>query len=300
MPDATTFYATQSVFSSPGDLARLYADLPPDPAGLARIVRNLMIHRWEGGLFGYDLPEDRLRDDAETRYVDGILAIIAGRDGSSLTRRRDPDRRFVGVCRDFALLHCSFLRHAGIPARVRSGFATYFRPEGFHHDHMIGEHWDGEHGWRLSDPQLTDPAVYPPMDFDPMDVPRDRFLTAGTAWRLLRAGEADAATFGLYRPDLSMSRENFVAGNVLLDIAAVNKAETLVWDVWGAIADIDDGITDADRELYDRIAEVTAGDGDLEAARTLFLSDHRLRPPATILSLAPYNGQHQVTLRPPP
>ncbi|WP_200824058.1 transglutaminase domain-containing protein [Nonomuraea solani] len=34
--------------------------------------------------------------------------------------------------RDFALLYCSFLRHAGIPARVRIGFADHFGPDGDH------------------------------------------------------------------------------------------------------------------------------------------------------------------------
>ncbi|WP_188197038.1 hypothetical protein [Nonomuraea sp. SYSU D8015] len=44
-PDAAAFYTSHSVFSSPGALAGLYADLPADPGLLARIVRDLMIHR---------------------------------------------------------------------------------------------------------------------------------------------------------------------------------------------------------------------------------------------------------------
>src|ERR1044072_8290077 len=91
-------------------LATLYAHLPMDLARLASIVRGLMIHRWEGDRFRYDIPRDRLHNDAETRYADDILAISVGRNDEPLARRREPDDRFVGVCRDFALLYCSFLR----------------------------------------------------------------------------------------------------------------------------------------------------------------------------------------------
>ncbi|MFI7640697.1 transglutaminase-like domain-containing protein [Nonomuraea sp. NPDC049400] len=298
-PDVATFYATHSSFSTPGALSALYTDLPPDPARLARIARDLMIHRWEGGNYGYDIPPERLHNDAETRNIDDILAVVVERDGAPLTRPRDLGDRFVGTCRDFALLFCSFLRHRGVPARVRYGFAGYFGRDGFHHDHLIGEYWDERRGWCLADPQLTDPVIAGPLgvDFDPVDIPRGRFLDAGTAWRMIRAGEADPATFGLGLPDGIMSGESFVAANLLFDIATLNKVEPLVWDVWGAIADLDHGITESDRELYDRIAKVTAGEGDFAAARKTYLQEDRLRMPRTVLSLAPFNGPREITLR---
>lgn len=171
-PDIAAFYATHSSFSTPGALAALYAELPPDPARLARITRNLMIHRWEGENYRYAIPLERLRSDAETRYIDDILAIIIERNDAPLTQSRDLGDRFVGVCRDFALLHCSFLRHHGIPARVRSGFADYFGRDGFHYDHMISEYWDDARGWCLADPQLADPLIAGQLaiDFDSVAV----------------------------------------------------------------------------------------------------------------------------------
>lgn len=47
-PEALAFYAAHSPFPDPGDLARAYADLPRDPAQLARVSRDLLIHRVEG------------------------------------------------------------------------------------------------------------------------------------------------------------------------------------------------------------------------------------------------------------
>lgn len=297
--DAAAFYAAQSPFSDPGALTPLYADLPTDPGELARIVRDLMVHRLEGDLFAHAIPRDRLHNDAETRYIDDILRIVIARDDAPLPQRRAVGDRFVGVCRDFALLHCSFLRHVGIPARIRSGFADYLGADGFHLDHVVTEYWDPVRGWLLADPELADPLVAEThqVSFDPMDVPRDRFQVAGAAWRLIRAGEADPQSYGLPLPDGPLVGEWFVAGNVRLDLAALNKVETLLWDVWGVGAGSDAEMTDTLRELYDAAAEITAGEVSYSATRRFFAQNPGLRTPRTVTTLAPFNGPSEVALR---
>ncbi|MEV0639594.1 transglutaminase-like domain-containing protein [Streptomyces sp. NPDC050619] len=300
-PEALVFYATQSTFSDPGDLARHYAGLPQEPAQLARISRDLLIHRVEGDLFGHTHPTDRLHNDAESRYVDDILRILVERNDAPLSVRRAPGDRFVGTCRDFTLLHCSLLRQAGIPARLRSGFADYFASTGFHGDHVVTEYWDEERGWLLADAQLADPVITAnwPVDFDPMDVPRDRFLVAGEAWRAIREHGADEKTFGLHPPEEGpFHGERFVAGNIRLDLAALNKVETLLWDVWGE----DEGepgepLPESSRAFYDRVAPVVCGEVSFEAVRQLFAQDDILRTPRTVTCYAPFNGPSQVTLR---
>jgi len=296
------FYADQSTFSDPGDLVARYADLPRDPGQLALIVRGLLIHRGEGGLFDHTHPEDRLHNDAETRYVDDILRLLVERNPSELSVRREPGDRFVGTCRDFALLHVSFLRHLGVPARVRSGFADYFRADDFHCDHVVTEYWDtGRGAWLLADPQVADPALHHAwdVDFDPMDVPRSRFLVAGEAWRAIREDGADERDFGLHPPtEGPFFGERFVAGNIRLDLAALNKVETLLWDVWGE----DEGepgtaLPEASREFYDGVAPVVSGEVSFEAVRTLFAEDDVLRTPKTVTSYAPFNGPSPATLR---
>lgn len=297
--DAAGFYATQSPFSDPGDLASLYAVLPADPRELARIARDLIVHRLEGDLFECTIPQDRLHNDAETRYIDDILQIVIARNDAPLPQRRTPGDRFVGICRDIALLHCSFLRHAGIPARIRSGFADYLGADGFHFDHVVTEYWDPARGWLLADPQLVDPLVVEryQVGFDPMDVPRDRFQVAGDAWQRIRTGGADPKSYGLPLPDGPLIGEWFVAGNIRLDLAALNKVETLLWDVWGVGAGSDGEMTSGIRELYDEAARVTAGEVSFAAARQLFTENDGLRTPRTVLSLAPFNGAREVALR---
>lgn len=299
-PDDAAYYASQSAFSDPGELLGRYRGLPSEPAQLAQITRQVMVHRQEGELFRCSLPSDRLHHDAETRYLDDILRLIVARNDAPLTERRDIADRFVGVCRDFALLHCSLLRHAGIPARLRSGFADYFDTDGFHSDHMVTEYWDPRRGWLLADAQLPDPVVMDAhkIDFNPMDVPRDRFLVAGAAWRAVRSGAADAAGFGVRLPDgPTLTGAWFVAGNVQLDLAALNKTETLLWDIWGEGADNDAELTEEARALYDRVAELTHAEVPVAEARELFAGHDGLRTPATVLSLAQYTGPARVTLR---
>jgi hypothetical protein len=150
-------------------------------------------------------------------------------------------------------------------------------------------------------------------------VPRDRFLMAGKAWRLIRAGEADPERFALITPNLRLNGYWFVAGNVRLDLASLNKVETLLWDVWGAgpkvetllrkifgIGDgsaraaavaVDDDLTAEVYDLYDTAARVAGDDVVFEAARGLFAGNAGLRTPETVLSLATYNGPRDVTLR---
>jgi hypothetical protein len=167
------------------------------------------------------------------------------------------------------------------------------------HDHVVTEYWDDERGRLLADPQLADPLItdtFKP-DFDLMDVPRDRFMVAGSAWRAIRAGAADPETFGLRVPDGALVGSWFVAGNIRLDLAALNKVEMLLWDMWGPGAGLEGEMPDAIREMYDRAAQVAGDEVPFSAARKLFTEDDGLRTPKTVLSLAPFNGPSEVTLR---
>ncbi|PBC60510.1 hypothetical protein BKI49_28805 [Streptomyces sp. Tue6028] len=277
----------QSVFSDPGDLD--VAGLPRDPAGLARIVRDVIIHRGEGERFGVPLPEARLHEDAESRYVTEILRLLGERSDRPLTERREPAERFVGTCRDFSLLLCSLLRATGTPARLRCGFATYF-VEGFHEDHWVTEYLLPDGGRRLVDAQIAHGPY--DVDFDPLDVPRDRFVVAGQAWRECRAGRADPAGFGV-----SWLKEIrglwYVRGNVMHDLAALNGVEVLPWDGWGPEILDDASLTAEDLALTDAVAAA----GSEEELRRLY-RDPRLAVPDEIVSYTTYQGVRKVTLRP--
>ena len=279
-------YLKQTPYSEPGVLD--IGELPRDPGELAVLVRHLIIHRGEGERLGHEIPPERLHHDAESRYVSEILRILRERSDRPLTEPRAYQDRFVGTCRDFALLHVSLLRATGTPARVRGGFGTYF-VDGFHEDHWVTEYRLPDGSWRLADPQVLHPGYG--LDFDPLDVPRDRFVVSGDAWRAVRSGAADPETFGLSW-DESLRGTWFVRHSLVLDLACRNGVETLPWDGWPPLAGVekDDTVSADDLGLLDALAAATE-----EEAR--FLSeDPRLAPPREIVSLAPYLGLRTVTL----
>jgi hypothetical protein len=282
-------HLTQTAFSDPGDLA--IDDLPRDVGQLAAHVRNLIIHRLEGERFGYAIPEERLHEDAESRYVTELLGVLRERRDAPLSEPRPPGERFVGTCRDFALLLCSLLRATGTPARIRCGFARYFE-EGLHGDHWVTEYLLEDGSWRLADAQVLDRSYEVP--FDPLDVPRDQFLVAGDAWRACREGRADPETFGVGHP-VDLHGLWFVRFDVLRDLAALNGVELLPWDGWGPEI-LDDAALGADDiALIDTVAAA----GSEDELRRLY-ADPRLTVPDEILSYTTYTGVRKVSLRPGP
>jgi hypothetical protein len=129
-----------------------------------------------------------------------------------------------------------------------------------------------------------------PVDFDPLDVPRDRFIAAGDAWQRCRSGRAAAERFGLsFVPGLCGAW--FIAGNVVRDLAALNRMEMLPWDVWGLMQMSDEGLLDGEKgALLDRAAAATLasasapdGAGALTEIRALY-ADDRLRVPPVVFN----------------
>ncbi|WP_405868138.1 transglutaminase-like domain-containing protein [Streptomyces sp. NBC_00005] len=277
----------QTPYSDPGDLD--LGGLPRDPGQLAHVVRDLILHRLEGERLGFEIPDQRLHHDGESRYLREILRILHGSAGP-LTEPRAYGERFVGTCRDFALLHVALLRATGTPARVRGGFGTYF-VDGFHEDHWVTEYRLPNGSWRLVDPQVLHPAY--DVDFDPLDVPRDRFVRSGEAWRACREGRADPRTFGVWGVERYRGTE-FVRHSLVLDLACRNGVETLPWDGWLPLAGLDDdpgSLSADDLALLDTVAACSSED----EARRLY-ADPRLAPPREILSRTPYLGLRAVTL----
>ena len=49
----------------------------------------------------------------------------------------------------------------------------------------------------------------------------------------------------------------YIAGNLVRDVAALNKMEMLPWDVWGAQSRPDEELNDDQLAFFDRIAALT-------------------------------------------
>ena len=148
--EMTRFYRQPSPTSDLGRHQTALPGLPADPEALGVIVRGLLIHNFEAKS-GPAFPPDRM-SHMQTVGAEAILDNVLSLDPAPLGVERPAERRMVGFCYQFALLHCALLRATGTPARIRCGFARYLQPRWWM-DHWVVEYWDGD-GWLLTDPQI--------------------------------------------------------------------------------------------------------------------------------------------------
>ena len=265
--DQLAYYARQGPFTDPEEYASLFDGLPTDVPALCRVVQGLVIHFLWAKAYGVTVPDVRRRE-MEIRPVSRKLEHLVAGDSRPLGIARDAHVRMLGTCRDFSVMLCGMLRHHGMPARVRCGFATYFQADHYE-DHWVVQYWHPvERRWVMVDAQLD--ALQRDqlrVDFDTADLPEGRFLPAGRAWQMCRDGKADPEKFGI----LGMSGRWFVRGNVVRDLLALNKLEVSPWDTWRLATKDDNALTDAHLVLCDRIAAVTQGvDVNLTEIRAIY------------------------------
>lgn len=289
---AQEFYRAQSEMSDPGAYDHLYDALPNDIGALCQAVRNVYVHYMDKR---HKIPVER-KAEIDTRRCDRILERIITLDVRPLNQRRPSQARFVGCCRDAALLLCSMLRHKGIPARLRAGFSTYFNTPNFNPDHVIIEYFDRGR-WVLVDPELeTTPVTSVGDPFDAQDIPRNRFFVAGDVWQACRSGQADADMFGATPSDSFWRGMWAIRSRMLDDLAMLNKMEYLIWDSWGLK---DYGTPDeSELALLERVATLTSAahdDSNFDALRRLYKHE-QLRAPRAFTSYSPVRGEQFINL----
>jgi hypothetical protein len=288
--DSLAYYAEPGPMTALDLPPKVTEGLPGDPLALCGVAQGLIVHEFWAATYGLEIPPARL-DELETRAVSDMVEVIEGLDPGPLVDARPPERRMVGNCRHFSTLSCALLRRAGIPARARCGFATYFEPERYI-DHWIVEYWDSTSDrWRRVDSQIDEAQRGAlSLDFDSTDVPSGQFVPGGEAWHLCRAGRADPDRFGI----LDFWGTWFVRNNVVRDLAALNKMELLPWDGWGLMDRVAELGEDATDRVVDEIADATLTDDSAEVRRLYERSD-LLRVPAAVTS---YRTGATVTLSP--
>ena len=297
-PPSVRAYVRQSTFTTPGRHAPHFEGLPNDLRGLSKVVQGLVVHYRNRELRSAHVPKRRLRE-VNIRYVDRMLDRLLELDPRPLAEPRPLNRRIVGCCRDFATLFTSMARHKGIPARIRVGFANYFAffPRSCWIDHTIAEFWDSRRGtWRLADPEQGPALVRENrITFDPTDVPWGRFLTGGDAWTMCREGGGNPDDFCV-EPESEPRGLWFVRSRLLLDLAALNQEELLLWDSWGATAP-NLRLTKRGLGSLDRLAQATSRRPPPRATLARFYRRKQWRHPAEVNCFSPVCRPYAERLR---
>lgn len=266
MTNPVDFYSTQSLITDPGTYKNLFDNLPRNLPDLHQCIQNVYIHVWKVRKHNPDWLKGRPHE-YESRTIAKSLALVMAHDDRPLTDDRPKSKKLIIDCRHFAVLLASMLRHQGIPARVRCGFATYLE-KSHYQDHWITEYWNGER-WVLEDPDLLK-----------HDMASETFITGGKAWQLIRDKTMSDLQFGFSAHELG---EWAVRFDLPRDLAALNKMEMLSGDSWGDMAKQTPLVTSKDRKLLDEAATWSlTPDSDFEGMRSFYESVDSLRVPETI------------------
>jgi hypothetical protein len=263
MSEITRFYQQASPTSDLGRHAGLSAGLPAGPEALGAVVRGLLVHNFAARVQGLTFPAERMAH-MQTVGAAAILDNVLSLDPAPLGIERPAERRMVGFCYHFALLHCALLRATGTPARIRCGFAGYFEAHRWI-DHWVVEYWAG--GVR----RLTDPQI------GRSDLTSDDFQDGPTAWIQCRDGAGRPARYG----NGELWGWDELRGSLINDVAAISKVEVAGW-YWCdrlKVEPLDQPHEELDASL-DTLARLAAAAESAEAIAECFNRHPDLRPPA--------------------
>ncbi|MBI2064961.1 MAG: transglutaminase domain-containing protein [Candidatus Yanofskybacteria bacterium] len=187
---------------------KLKNDLPDNIREIGFLVRKNILHRTtlaDGNIgtnadlkFGdmTKVPWWRQSEDDILVTATAMLAELYRRDERGFVNDREPKDKLVLTCRFLAVMMASILKSKGIPARVRSGNASYFDMGELGNvsaDHWINQYWNESEGrWITID---VDGSLSLKDDFDPYDMPEGKFDFPANAWLDIRAGKIDPQHF---------------------------------------------------------------------------------------------------------
>ena len=280
--DVLDYYATPGRFTSLAGSALSSGDVRE----IVAIVQGLLIYDTVAEAFyGVELTAEQgetIHERDSARLLDAARAV----DSRPIDQARPAENRVGARCHAFSRLTVALLRAEGVPARARCGFGAYFRP-GWLEDHWVAEYWDAtEETWKMVDAQLD--ATWQKMigfDGDPFDITASEFFTAGHAWRAWRRGALDAGRCGLSAIDEHGA--HWIAHNLRLDLASLNKVEMLPWDVWGAGWEPGGEPTEELLECFDTVAALTIDpDSNFTELLHRYDSDDALRMNGTVFNVS--------------
>lgn len=266
-------YREFSAYTDPGEYAHLYDGLPESHRALCDIVEAQLVHPVEIRSNEIEVPEGREYEDTVYVNVAEMLGALVKHNPDGFIRNRRFEDKLYVACVHHAMLYASIMKHRGVPARLRAGFAPYIGEslgiDGLHTGHAVTEVWDeSKKQWILIDPDLK------MVDFE-----RKRFESPANVWLAYRSGRVEIdETYRSYR-----GHGYFALMHMLcLDLRFILNNEISYWhDPPLAIdAELDIEKIEPDKlEVLDRLAELMREpDINLEELADLYAEYEYLRP----------------------
>jgi hypothetical protein len=300
--DPLVYYRRHTPVTDPGDYLPAVQRLPRDVGSLIEIIGGLFLH-YQRDVQEKGVPiEPHRRPEIDARFVSRILGHVLGLEGSPLDQPRPFERRYLGTCRDAAVLLCSMLRSHDTPARLRFGFASLMyqshRPLT---DHVLVEYWShADQQWRYADSRMYESVrAKHGIPLSPVDIPSEAFVPAAQAW--LRGQEKQRTAFDLSGYAFDANHGLWKARNLLMyDLASLYGCEPLLWDAWGYMMHARPYLRPKGWFQYRELNQLARLDtrDPVEWRRLMELYDRRahVRVPETIRAFSGINGDQVVHL----
>lgn len=269
------FYKSNGINTDPGKELDQFKILPAVPDGIpaiCKIIQENLCHLYLTAfvgkeLYGFTLADIRQqgREPLDENSTESVQQLLLEQKNLVITKYPDTkinynlqsrpiETRHIAICRMYAALLVSILRSKGLAARIRCGFARYLNP-GMLDDHYLCEYYHpDDQRWILVDAQLDQMVIdLKHIPFNPCDVPRTMFLTAGEAWRQYKEGKIEAEKCGI----VHIRGAEFIRGNIIMDMANLNKVEPQPWAMWGYRLKGDPELTPSDWDVIEEMASLT-------------------------------------------
>ncbi|BFH61850.1 transglutaminase-like domain-containing protein [Paenibacillus azoreducens] len=228
MKDTLKFYQEHDMMTEIKTMKHMVTGIPKDIKTIVTYVQNILLHQHWSEVYGLELSDERKKEPFIRSFEDKLI-FLNKLGFTHVSEQRTNDHKMISICRDFSVVAAALCREAGIPARARCGFASYFEKDKYI-DHWVLEYWNEEKKkWVMVDAQLDvlqQRALKLP--FDPLDVSENYFITGPRAWLLCREGKLNPELFGIFK----WWGYDYLRCNLIFDANSLLKMPMQPWDMW--------------------------------------------------------------------
>jgi hypothetical protein len=277
MKHTLEFYKEHDIMTEIKSMKHMVTDIPKDIKIIVAYVQNILLHQHWSGAYGLELSDERKKEPF-IRSFEEKLVFLNNIGFTHVSEQKTNENKIISICRDFSVVAAALCREAGIPARARCGFASYFEKDKYV-DHWVLEYWNEEKKkWIMVDAQLDglqQRALKLP--FDPLDVSEDYFITGPRAWLLCREGGFNPELFGIFK----WWGYDYLRCNLILDANSLLKVSMHPWDMWAGYKSLPiEEWTEKDYKIMDELSTLSLKvDNNFEALNKYVQTNDKIKVP---------------------
>lgn len=277
MKDTLKLYQEHDIMTEIKTMKHMVTDIPKDIGTIVSYVQNILLHQHWSKAYGLELSEERKKEPF-LRSFEEKLIFLNELGFTHVSEHRTNENKMISICRDFSVAAAALCREAGMPARARCGFASYFEKDKYI-DHWVLEYWNEEKKkWSMVDAQL-DALQQKTLElpFDPLDISENYFITAPKAWLWCREGIFNPDLFGIFK----WWGYDYLRCNLILDANSLLKVPMQPWDWWEGYKSLPmEEWTERDYKVMDDLSMLAVNvDNNFEALYKYVQTNDKIKVP---------------------